>query len=110
MLADDRKRAGWSVEQAAWRLGVSVPTYREIEAAERVPAWEMWDRIYNVFGWGVLHAGCVMRREKVKVGERYRMIDRRDDELPEGTVVTILSVSAAVVTKAGCWTVGHLGG
>jgi hypothetical protein len=24
MLEDDRKRAGWSIGQAAWRLGVSV--------------------------------------------------------------------------------------
>jgi hypothetical protein len=26
---------GWSVRQAAWRLGVSVRTYREMEAGER---------------------------------------------------------------------------
>ena len=52
MLAEDRKRAGWSVEQAAWRLGVSVRTYREIEAGERSPSWETWDRICRTFGWG----------------------------------------------------------
>ena len=32
MLAQDRKQAAWSVGQAAWRLGVSVREYREIEA------------------------------------------------------------------------------
>jgi transcriptional regulator with XRE-family HTH domain len=35
MLAEDRERAGWSVEQAARRLGVSAGIYREIEAGER---------------------------------------------------------------------------
>jgi hypothetical protein len=35
-LDDDRKRAGWSVEQAAGRLGVSDREYREIEAGWRV--------------------------------------------------------------------------
>jgi hypothetical protein len=32
MLEHDRKQAGWSVGQAAWRLGVSVREYRELEA------------------------------------------------------------------------------
>jgi hypothetical protein len=36
MLEEDRKRAGWSVGQAAWRLGVSIET---------------WDRICRMFGW-----------------------------------------------------------
>jgi hypothetical protein len=35
MLEDDRRRAGWSVGQTAWRLGRSVREYREIEAGER---------------------------------------------------------------------------
>lgn len=38
MLEEDRMRAGWSVEQAARRLGVSVRTYRELEAVAR-SAW-----------------------------------------------------------------------
>jgi hypothetical protein len=29
-LEQDRKRAGWSVGQAAWRLGLSVREYREL--------------------------------------------------------------------------------
>ena len=32
MLADDRRRAGWSIGQTAWRLGVSIREYRELEA------------------------------------------------------------------------------
>ena len=32
-------RAGWSVEQAARRLDVSVRTYRAIEAGERSPSF-----------------------------------------------------------------------
>ena len=31
MLEHDRERVGWSVGQAAWRLGVSVREYRELE-------------------------------------------------------------------------------
>ncbi|HET6791750.1 MAG TPA: helix-turn-helix transcriptional regulator [Actinomycetota bacterium] len=45
MLEEDRKRAGGSVGQAAWRLGTTVREYREIEAGERSPSWETWDRI-----------------------------------------------------------------
>jgi DNA-binding XRE family transcriptional regulator len=37
--------------QAAWRLGISVREYREIEAGERSPSWETWDRICRTFGW-----------------------------------------------------------
>ena len=51
MLEHDRTRAGWSVGQAAWRLGVSVREYREIEAGERWPSFETWDRICRLFGW-----------------------------------------------------------
>jgi len=51
MLKDDRRRAGWSVSQAAWRLGVSVREYREIEAGVRSPSFATWDRICKKFGW-----------------------------------------------------------
>ena len=51
MLEHDRKQAGWSVGQAAWRLGVSVREYREIEAGIRSPSFETWDRICRLFGW-----------------------------------------------------------
>jgi transcriptional regulator with XRE-family HTH domain len=51
MLEQDRKRAGWSVKQAAWRLGVSIREYREIEAGERSPNFETWDRICKLYGW-----------------------------------------------------------
>ena len=43
-----RKRAGWSVSQAAWQLDVSVRVYREIEAGERVPNWKTFDRMQDV--------------------------------------------------------------
>jgi hypothetical protein len=48
MLADDRRRAGWSVEQAARRPRVSVCDYR---ALERTLDWETWDRICETFRW-----------------------------------------------------------
>jgi len=51
MLEHDRRRAGWSVGQAAWRLGVTVREYRELEAGVRSPGYETWNRICKVFGW-----------------------------------------------------------
>jgi DNA-binding XRE family transcriptional regulator len=51
MLKQDRKQAGWSVGQAAWRLGVNIREYRELEAGERAPNFETWDRICKLFGW-----------------------------------------------------------
>jgi hypothetical protein len=33
MLEEDRLRAGWSVGQAAWRLGITVREYREMRLA-----------------------------------------------------------------------------
>ncbi len=50
MLEDDRRRAGWSVARAAYELGVSIRTYREIEAEGRSPNFETWDRICKLFG------------------------------------------------------------
>jgi Helix-turn-helix domain len=42
---------GWSVGQAAWRLGITVREYREIEAGDRSPNFETWDRICKLYGW-----------------------------------------------------------
>jgi DNA-binding XRE family transcriptional regulator len=61
MLEQDRKRAGWSVGQAAWRLGVSVREYREIEAGARAPSFETWDRICKPFGWPQTFASGIRR-------------------------------------------------
>ena len=58
MLADDRRRAGWSVARAAYELDVSIRTYREIEAGERWPNFETWDRICKAFGWPQTFAGA----------------------------------------------------
>jgi transcriptional regulator with XRE-family HTH domain len=51
MLEQDRRRAGWSIGQTAWRLGVSVREYREIEAGTRWPSWGTFDRICKLYGW-----------------------------------------------------------
>ena len=51
MPEDDRRRAGWSVGQAARRLGVSVREYRELEAGERWPDGETFNRICELYGW-----------------------------------------------------------
>jgi ribosome-binding protein aMBF1 (putative translation factor) len=51
MLEEDRRRAGWSVGQAAWRLGITVREYREIEVGERWPNGETFNRICELYGW-----------------------------------------------------------
>jgi transcriptional regulator with XRE-family HTH domain len=51
MLEHDRRRAGWSVGQAAFRLGVTVREYRELEAGERAPNFGTWDRICKLYSW-----------------------------------------------------------
>jgi predicted transcriptional regulator len=51
VLEEDRRRAGWSVGQAAWRLGVSVRECREIEAGALSRSFEMWDRICKRSAW-----------------------------------------------------------
>jgi DNA-binding XRE family transcriptional regulator len=51
MLERNRIRAGWSVGRAAWRLGVSIREYRELEAGSRSPNFETWDRICKLYGW-----------------------------------------------------------
>jgi hypothetical protein len=50
MLEHDRKRAGWSIGQAAWRH-ITVREYREIEAGERWPSWEAFHRICKLYEW-----------------------------------------------------------
>jgi hypothetical protein len=36
---------------AAWRLGVSVREYRELEAGTRWPSWDTYDRMCKLYGW-----------------------------------------------------------
>jgi transcriptional regulator with XRE-family HTH domain len=45
MMRRDRKREGMSVCRAAWLIGVSVREYREIEAGDRMPSREAYQRI-----------------------------------------------------------------
>jgi Helix-turn-helix domain len=51
MLERDRKRDGLRICRAAWLLGVSVREYRELQAGERSPTFETWDRICKLYGW-----------------------------------------------------------
>ena len=46
----DRKREGLRVCRAAWLVGVSVREYRELEAGERYPTSQTWDRICELTG------------------------------------------------------------
>ena len=45
LMKRDRTRQGLRVCRAAWLIGVSVREHREIEAGDREPTFETWDRI-----------------------------------------------------------------
>jgi predicted transcriptional regulator len=51
ILEEDRTRAGWSIGQAAWQLGVTPAAYRRLEEGETWPSFETYDRICKLFGW-----------------------------------------------------------
>ena len=51
LLLADRERNGLTVEQVAQGLGVSPISYRKLEAGERWPSWETYDRIAAALGW-----------------------------------------------------------
>ena len=55
MLERDRQRNGLRVCRAEWLLGVTVREYREIEAGERMPDTDTWERMCDVFGWPTSH-------------------------------------------------------
>ena len=45
------RRRGMREGEAAWRFGVSVREYRELEAGDRFPDSDTWDRICKFYGW-----------------------------------------------------------
>jgi predicted transcriptional regulator len=51
MMQRDRRREGLRVCRAAWLLGVTVREYRELEAGQRSPTFETWNRICELYGW-----------------------------------------------------------
>jgi hypothetical protein len=51
MMQRDRKREGLRVCRAAWLVGVTVREYREIEAGDRVPDIDVWNRMCMLYGW-----------------------------------------------------------
>ena len=67
MLREDRERAGLSLGQVAWRLGLSRTEYRELEAGERSPSFETWDRICKLYGWPQTFVGSA-KRGRLRLG------------------------------------------
>ena len=51
MMLQARKREGLRVCRAAWLLGVTVREYRELEAGDRVPDVQTYERMCRTFGW-----------------------------------------------------------
>jgi hypothetical protein len=51
MMRRDRERLGLRECRAAWLIGVTVREYREMEAGERTPSVEAYERMRDVYGW-----------------------------------------------------------
>jgi hypothetical protein len=51
MMIRDRARLGFSIGQAAWRLGITRQEYRELEARTRWPSSTVWERMVALYGW-----------------------------------------------------------
>ena len=51
MMERERKREGLRVCRAAWLIGVSVREYREMEAGDRTPNPNTYERISELYGW-----------------------------------------------------------
>jgi DNA-binding XRE family transcriptional regulator len=51
MLLEDRERAGFTVDETAWRLGFTRQEYRELEAGKRFADFKTWNRMCKLFGW-----------------------------------------------------------
>jgi transcriptional regulator with XRE-family HTH domain len=51
MMQRARKREGLRICRAAWLVGVSVHEYREIEAGDRTPSPDTYQRIAELYGW-----------------------------------------------------------
>jgi transcriptional regulator with XRE-family HTH domain len=45
VLAEDRRRRGFTVGQVAYRLGISPREYRSLESGEPIHDFDTWDRI-----------------------------------------------------------------
>jgi predicted transcriptional regulator len=50
MMQRDRKREGLRAVGEAWLIGVSVREYREIEAGDRTPSLDTYQRISELYG------------------------------------------------------------
>ena len=51
MMIRDRARLGFTVGQAAWRLGITRQEYRELEAGTRWPISHEWEQMAALYGW-----------------------------------------------------------
>ena len=59
MLETDRRRRGFTVGQAAWRLGIAPDQCRALEAGEPIHDFDTWDRICKLCGWPQRFVGQV---------------------------------------------------
>jgi hypothetical protein len=51
MMQRDRNRECLRVCRAAWLVGVTVREYREMEAGDRDPDSDVWNRLCELYGW-----------------------------------------------------------
>lgn len=49
-LKDARKKAGYTQQAMADKLGISLRYYQQIEAGDRTGDFEIWDNLENITG------------------------------------------------------------
>ena len=50
-LERDRVRFGFTVGQAAYRLGLTPAQYRALLEDPQRMTWDTWDRVADLYGW-----------------------------------------------------------
>jgi transcriptional regulator with XRE-family HTH domain len=61
LLRTHRERRGFTIGQVAWRLGAKPQEYWELEASSRLPDFETYERISELYGWPQTFVGLSMR-------------------------------------------------
>jgi hypothetical protein len=59
VMQRDRKREDLRDCRAAWLIGVGVREYRQIEAGDRTPILDTYQRISELYGWPQTFVGQV---------------------------------------------------
>jgi DNA-binding XRE family transcriptional regulator len=67
MMQRHRTREGLRECRAAWVIGLTVREYREIEAGDRTPSLDTYQRISELYGWPQTFTGRATRSGGVAI-------------------------------------------